>query len=84
MIIAFRYLIPRQKTENGLDEARPLEFSDDAVRFIVQRYTREAGVRNLEREIGNDLPQDRAALRRRQRADRGSYARDGGEPSRSA
>ncbi len=52
VMIAFRYLIPRQKTENGLDESRPLEFQDDAVRFIVRRYTREAGVRNLEREIG--------------------------------
>jgi ATP-dependent Lon protease len=53
VIIAFRYLIPRQKTENALDESRPVEFTDEAVRFIVQRYTREAGVRNLEREIGN-------------------------------
>jgi len=50
--IAFRYLIPRQKLENGLDAERPLTFLDDAVRFIVRRYTREAGVRNLEREIG--------------------------------
>jgi ATP-dependent Lon protease len=49
--IAFRYLIPRQKTENGLEE-KPLVFLDDAVQFIVRRYTREAGVRNLEREIG--------------------------------
>jgi ATP-dependent Lon protease len=52
VIIAFRHLITRQKTENGLDDSRPLTFSDDAVRFIVRRYTREAGVRNLEREIG--------------------------------
>jgi ATP-dependent Lon protease len=51
-IIAFRYLIPRQKTENGLDDDRPLTFRDDAVHFIVRRYTREAGVRSLEREIG--------------------------------
>jgi ATP-dependent Lon protease len=52
VVIAFRYLIPRQKKENGLDDDKPLEFLDDAVRFIVRRYTREAGVRNLEREIG--------------------------------
>ena len=52
VIIAFRHLIARQKTENGLDDDRPLVFTDDAVRFIVRRYTREAGVRNLEREIG--------------------------------
>src|SRR5665213_1159167 len=50
--IAFRYLIPRQKKENGLEDDKPLTFLDDAVRFIVRRYTREAGVRNLEREIG--------------------------------
>src|SRR5205823_9886367 len=52
VIIAFRYLIPRQITENGLEAARDIEFSDEAVRYIVRRYTREAGVRNLEREIG--------------------------------
>ena len=52
VIIAFRHLIARQKTENGLDDDRPLVFTDAAVRFIVRRYTREAGVRNLEREIG--------------------------------
>ena len=52
VIIAFRYLIPRQTTENGLIAEQDIEFSDDAVRFLVRRYTREAGVRNLEREIG--------------------------------
>src|SRR6185295_6063315 len=50
--IAFRYRIPRQTVENGLDAAGDTEFTDDAVRFLVRRYTREAGVRNLEREIG--------------------------------
>ena len=53
VIIAFRYLIPRQTVENGLDAAKDIEFSDEAVRFLVRRYTREAGVRNLEREIGS-------------------------------
>src|SRR5256714_11643633 len=52
VIIAFRYLIPRQSTENGLEGAADIEFTDEAVRFLVRRYTREAGVRNLEREIG--------------------------------
>jgi ATP-dependent Lon protease len=51
VIIAFRYLIPRQTVENGLQPG-DIEFTDDAVRFLVRRYTREAGVRNLEREIG--------------------------------
>jgi ATP-dependent Lon protease len=52
VIIAFRYLIPRQTTENGLDAEHGIEFSDESVRFLIRRYTREAGVRNLEREIG--------------------------------
>jgi len=52
VIIAFRYLIPRQIEENGLEAERDLEFTDDAVRFVIRRYTREAGVRSLEREIG--------------------------------
>ena len=52
VIIAFRYLVPRQITENGLTAEQDIEFADDAVRFLVRRYTREAGVRSLEREIG--------------------------------
>jgi ATP-dependent Lon protease len=52
VIIAFRYLAPRQIAENGLTAEQDIEFGDDAVRFLVRRYTREAGVRNLEREIG--------------------------------
>ena len=49
--IAQGYLIPRQLRENGL---RPdeLSFTDGALRQIIQDYTREAGVRNLEREVG--------------------------------
>ncbi|HWQ55928.1 MAG TPA: endopeptidase La [Bryobacteraceae bacterium] len=52
VMIAFRYLIPRQTKENGLDPEKDIEFSDPAVRYLVQRYTREAGVRNLEQKIG--------------------------------
>jgi ATP-dependent Lon protease len=52
VIIAFRYLIPRQTTENGLNAEHGIEFSDESVRFLIRRYTREAGVRSLEREIG--------------------------------
>jgi len=52
VMIAFRYLIPRQTRENGLDPEADIHFQDEAVRFLVRRYTREAGVRNLEREIG--------------------------------
>jgi ATP-dependent Lon protease len=49
--IAKSYLLPRQVEENGLD-AKDIAFSDDAIRFVIRHYTREAGVRNLEREIG--------------------------------
>jgi len=49
--IAKGYLIPRQLRENGLRPGE-LSFTDDAVRRIIRDYTREAGVRNLEREIG--------------------------------
>jgi ATP-dependent Lon protease len=49
--IAFRYLIPRQIEENGL-KPEQIEFSEEVVRYIIRHYTREAGVRNLERNIG--------------------------------
>ncbi len=49
--IAKRYLVPRQTEENGLDLAL-ISFQDDALHKIIEEYTREAGVRNLEREIG--------------------------------
>jgi ATP-dependent Lon protease len=51
LAIAKQYLIPRQLGENGLGE-RELTLSDDAVRRLISGYTREAGVRQLEREIG--------------------------------
>jgi ATP-dependent Lon protease len=49
--IAHKYLIPKQAAEHGLKVGEQLEFSDDAVREIIHSFTREAGVRNLEREI---------------------------------
>ncbi len=49
--IAAQYLVPRQRRENGL-RSEELEFSADALLKIIRDYTREAGVRNLEREIG--------------------------------
>ncbi|MGA3098143.1 MAG: endopeptidase La [Bryobacteraceae bacterium] len=52
IVIAFRYLIPRQTRENGLDAENSIQFDEEAVRYIVRRYTREAGVRNLEQKIG--------------------------------
>jgi ATP-dependent Lon protease len=49
--IARRYLVPRQLEENGLTPAM-VAFDDAAIRRIIGEYTREAGVRNLERQIG--------------------------------
>jgi len=50
--IAERYLVPRQITENGLSD-KDISFTRPAVQMIISGYTREAGVRNLEREIGS-------------------------------
>src|SRR4051812_3531003 len=49
--IAKKYLIPRQLEESGLSD-RPIKFTDEAVAAIVSQYTRESGVRQLERQIG--------------------------------
>jgi len=49
--IAFRYLIPRQIKENGITPEQ-IEFPEDAVRYIIRHYTREAGVRKLEQTLG--------------------------------
>ena len=50
--IANRYLIPRQRNEHGL-MAKQIKFTKGAVKQIIMGYTREAGLRNLEREIAN-------------------------------
>jgi ATP-dependent Lon protease len=60
LAIARGYLIPRQTEQNGLHEGE-VELTDDAVRSVIAEYTREAGVRNLERELGKVL---RKAARR--------------------
>ncbi len=49
--IAFRYLIPRQIDENGITTEQ-IEFPEEGVRYAIRHYTREAGVRSLERTIG--------------------------------
>ncbi len=67
--IAERFLIPKQLIAHGL---RPDEItvSEEAVRLIIRQYTREAGVRNLEREIASVMRRDVAdmAVRKRSRA----------------
>ena len=50
--IAKRYLVPRQIERNGLKRSQ-IAFTDTGLKAIIEEYTREAGVRNLEREIGS-------------------------------
>ena len=50
--IAKKYLVPRQRKQNGL-KASQIKFSDTLLRKIIRNYTREAGVRELERTIGS-------------------------------
>ena len=50
--IAKRFLVPKQMKQTGVGKD-DLEFVDDGLQTLIQSYTREAGVRNLEREIGN-------------------------------
>ncbi len=50
--IAERYLVPKQMEENGLTKSN-ISFTEKGLRTIINYYTRESGVRNLEREIGN-------------------------------
>ena len=50
LVIAKKYLVPKQLKENGLN-AKKVRFTDEAIRGIIRDYTREAGLRNLERAI---------------------------------
>ncbi len=52
MEIAKRFLVPKQMEQTGVGKSQ-IEFTDDGLNGLIQYYTREAGVRNLEREIGN-------------------------------
>jgi ATP-dependent Lon protease len=52
LMIAKKYLIPRQARENGIELDRDVSFTDQAVYHLIRHYTSEAGVRNLERNIG--------------------------------
>ena len=52
MEIAKRFLVKKQMDDTGLSGER-IEFTDEGIQSLIQHYTREAGVRNLEREIGN-------------------------------
>jgi ATP-dependent Lon protease len=52
MEIAKRFLVPKQTRDTGLKNTQ-VEFKDEGINELIQHYTREAGVRNLEREVGN-------------------------------
>src|SRR6201981_2909409 len=52
MEIAKRFLVLKQRKGSGLNEDQ-IQFADEGIQELIQHYTREAGVRNLEREIGN-------------------------------
>ena len=58
--IALQYLIPRQVSESGL-QSKQLSLSEDALKHLIRRYTKEAGVRELERTIGR-LARKRARM----------------------
>lgn len=51
--IAKKYLVPKQIEANGLSSVDEVKFTDKALKLLINRYTREAGVRNLEREISS-------------------------------
>jgi len=51
--IAQRHLVPKQAKEHGLAQAADIEFTPESLRLLARGYTREAGVRNLEREIAS-------------------------------
>ncbi len=51
-VIAKRYLLPRQEEQNGLNK-KEVHISDSVISKVIEEYTREAGLRNLEREIGS-------------------------------
>ncbi len=50
--IAKQFLVPKQRTEHGLGE-KQIQFPDDTIMRLIHEYTRESGVRNLERELGS-------------------------------
>ena len=51
--IAQRHLVPKQAREHGLEVATQIEFTPESLRLLARGYTREAGVRNLEREVAS-------------------------------
>lgn len=52
LMIAKKHLVPRQIEANGINESQ-IEFTDEGIRSLISSFTREAGLRNLEREVGS-------------------------------
>src|SRR6201993_2386278 len=77
------YLWPRQRDPNGLREGE-VEISDDVLRTIISEYTREAGVRQLERELGTVLRKTATKIASLQGADTAAQAAGAPEPSAEA
>jgi len=65
--IAHKYLIPKQTAENGIKAGEQIEFTDEGLREIIHSFTREAGVRNLEREIATITRKQARRIRRKAR-----------------
>ena len=79
LAIAKGYLWPRQRDRNGLREDE-VEISDEVLRTIIAEYTREAGVRNLERELGTVLRKTATRIASSQSADRAAVEPAGEAP----
>ena len=79
--IAKQHLLPKQRKKHGLKPSQ-LRVSDDAIREIITLYTRESGVRVLERELAARLPQGGQAHRARRVQKRAAARRQRGQLSR--
>jgi ATP-dependent Lon protease len=83
LAIAKGYLWPRQRDRNGLREDE-VEISDEVLRTIISEYTREAGVRQLERELGTVLRKTATKIASLQSPAGGAATRDGAEAPNGA
>jgi ATP-dependent Lon protease len=83
LAIAKGYLWPRQRDRNGLRDGE-VEISDELLRLVIAEYTREAGVRSLERELGTLLRKTATQIASRQPVAESAAQEAGGEPATTA